>query len=89
MIYLVSYDLNTPGKDYDKLYSELKKGKSWWHYLDSTWIISTDESVNTWHKRIKNAIDSNDNYIIVNITGQDRNGWLEEKAWEWIRRHDS
>lgn len=88
MIYLVSYDLNNPGKDYQSLYTELKKAKSWWHYLDSTWIISTSETVESWHKRIRNVIDSNDHFIIVDLTGKTRNGWLPEKAWDWIRKHD-
>ena len=36
---LISYDLNKPGQNYDKLYAKIKELRTWWHYLDSTWIV--------------------------------------------------
>ena len=88
MILLVSYDLNKPGKDYPTLYDVLKSGLSWWHYLDSTWVIYTNESTDTWEKKIKAAVDQNDHFIIVDITRRARNGWLPKKAWEWLDEHE-
>ena len=89
MILLVSYDLKTPNKNYEDLYATLKTADSWWHYLESTWLLYTTSSVDDWQKKIKNIIDDNDNFIVVDITGCTRNGWLPKKAWEWIRRHES
>ena len=39
---LITYDLNAPGQKYDDLYQEIKDlGSTWWHYLDSTWVVKT------------------------------------------------
>lgn len=89
MIYLVSYDLKTPGKDYQAVYEVLKGAPGWWHHLESTWVISTNESISTWTDRIRKIIDANDSFIIVEITGQPRSGWLLQKAWDWLKQHDS
>jgi hypothetical protein len=42
--FLVTYDLNKPGQNYDGLIEELKKTAGWWHYMKSTWILSTSET---------------------------------------------
>ncbi len=81
---LVSYDLKVPGKDYAKLYETLKRAPSWWHYLESTWILSTPEPVNTWSERIRATLDENDSFLVVDITNKQHNGWLAKKAWDWI-----
>lgn len=85
--YLISYDLKVPGKDYDALYKVLKSASSWWHYLDSTWLIYTNDSVDTWQNRIKTSIDNNDYFIIVHFDSQSYSGWLPKDAWNWITQH--
>jgi hypothetical protein len=87
VILLVSYDLKVPGRDYTKLYGVLKTASSWCHYLESTWFISTYESVESWSDKIRAAIDENDRLFIVDITGKKYNGWLPQKAWEWLSSH--
>ena len=88
MIYLVTYDLKKPGKHYESLHITLKTAVSWWHYLDSTWIIKSEQPVNYWSEKIRGVIDKNDNFLIVDITKQNRQGWLPKKAWDWIRRNE-
>lgn len=89
MIYLITYDLMQPNRDYEPLYEAIKKcGSNWWHYLESTWIVATDISVNECVKRLRQTMDDNDNLLVVNITGQERQGWLPSKAWDWIKQHD-
>ena len=88
MILLVSYDLKVPGRDYAKLYETLKAAPGWWHYLESTWLLSTTDSVTTWTERIRAVMDENDIFIIVDITGRTNNGWLPKKAWDWINEHN-
>lgn len=84
---LVSYDLNVPGKDYDSLYECLKSAGIWWHYLDSTWIISTSDTLESLAEKIRKVIDANDNLLVVDITGQPRQGWLKKTAWAWLNEH--
>jgi len=88
MILLVSYDLKVPGRDYAKLYEALKSAPAWWHYLESTWILSTTDPVSTWQEKIRATMDENDNLFMVDITGKPYSGWLPTKAWEWIKQHN-
>lgn len=84
MMLLISYDLNTPGQKYDALYEEIKKAGTWWHHLDSTWIISTSASPEEWQRRLRQHMDDNDNLLVIEICNN-YNGWLPKKAWEWLR----
>ena len=85
-VYNVSYDLKSPGQNYTDLISELKKSSSWWHYLDSTWLIRTQESASQLWERISSYFDKNDYALIIEV-GKDYQGWLPEKAWEWIKEN--
>ena len=83
-MFLISYDLKIPGRNYDSLYEVLKGALHWWHYLESTWIICTNRTMNDWQSRIFNVLDKNDSFLIIEVTGVDRQGWLPQKAWEWL-----
>lgn len=89
MILLVSYDLKTPDANYQKLYDVLQSAPHWWHFLESTWLLCTNEDVHAWQKKIKCVINANDHFIVIDVTRQNRNGWLPKKAWEWIRTHEN
>jgi len=42
---LIGYDLNKTGKDYSGLIEKIKASvETWWHCLDSTWIVKTNLS---------------------------------------------
>ena len=83
MILLITYDLNKPGQNYNDLYEEIKKAGTWWHHLDSTWIINTEYSSIEWNTRLKKHMDSNDSLLIIEVC-DNYQGWLPEKAWEWL-----
>lgn len=85
-VYVVSYDLNKSGQDYKGLYEELKKSSSWWHFLDSTWLIYTSETADQLYTRIGSHIDKNDYALVIEVK-RNYQGWLPEDAWKWIREH--
>lgn len=85
-VYCVSYDLNKTGQNYTALYDELKKIGSWWHYLDSTWLIDTAESATSLSDRLLKHLDKNDYLLVIKVTSNSA-GWLPQKAWDWINQH--
>lgn len=89
MLYLVTYDLKKPIQDYPALYHELKTNVAWWHYLESTWLLKTNESINILTDKLRRAIDSDDRILIFDVTNMANNGWLPQEAWDWIREHIS
>ena len=84
--YCVSYDLNGTGQNYGALHEELKKSSSWWHYLDSTWLIYTSETADQLSKRLLKHTDQNDRILVIKVVNTYQ-GWLTEEAWKWIREH--
>lgn len=84
-LYLISYDLKVPGRNYEGVISALKSAPAWWHYLESTWIIRTELTIAAWNDKLISQMDKNDSLLIIDVTGKPRNGWLSKKAWEWLR----
>ncbi len=86
MIFLITYELNNKDKDYDKLFLEIKGLGHWWHYIQNTWIVNTATNLEDCTSLLNSRIDDNDRLLILDITNIEMNGWLPEKAWEWILR---
>lgn len=80
--YLITYDSEYKNDDY-LLKEELKKNKKWWHYLDYTWIIISEESAREIWDRIKNKINQHNGLLIIEV-GTQAEGWLDRTAWDWI-----
>jgi len=39
MVYLITYDLNAEGQDYNLLYEKIKSLGEWFHPLESVWFL--------------------------------------------------
>lgn len=85
--YSITYDLSTSGKkDYEGLHEAIKQQGDWWHYLDSTWLVKTDETPSKIWQRLKPHMDKRDDLLIIEIR-DNVSGWLPQKAWKWIHDH--
>jgi len=86
--YLITYDLkNKSIRDYQSLFIAIKSLGSWWHYLDSTWIIKTNlNSQQIWNMLSKHLL-TNDHILVVKIDGSDKWGWLPQDAWSWLNSY--
>lgn len=95
MIYLVAYDLAPRRRLLMRLtrppmssglhpfYQELEQSRSWLHYLDKTWLISTEETLQQLDQRLRQHIAPTDKLLIVKFSGEYA-GWLPKEAWQWI-----
>jgi hypothetical protein len=85
---LVGYDLNRPGQDYPKLTQALKSYGTWWHHLDSTWLIRTGDTVTAVRDRLGALIDSGDELLVLDVTNSN---WatkgLGKDAVDWLHSH--
>lgn len=86
--YLITYDLNRPGQKYDDLYEAIDTvSDQWIHYLDSVWMVTSSKSAGQIATILKPHMDSGDNLFVVAISGAENQGWLPQKAWDWIRQY--
>lgn len=84
---LITYDLNSPGQDYDKLIKAIKELGPWWHYLESTWLVDTRRTPDQIVEYIRKMTDKNDYLLVIDVTGDTHQGFLPKSAWDWINQH--
>jgi hypothetical protein len=82
-VFCISYDLKKPGRNYDALYTALKSFGTWWHFLESTWlVVSYESAVHVWN-RLAATIDPSDFVLVIEVR-RNYQGWLPKEAWDWI-----
>ena len=86
--YLITYDLNSPGQNYEDLIQTIKDLSIYWcHYWKSAYLIKSNLSASQIVDKIKPYLDGNDCLIVVEANPKNYQGWLSEKDWEFIRKH--
>lgn len=86
--YLIGYDLNKSGQNYDLLIENIKKlsPDNWWHCLNSTWIIKSSLNSLEIAKILCSFIDENDELIVTLVT-KDTSWYFKGKCSEWLQEN--
>ena len=75
MKYLLSYDLNKPGQNYQKLWTELAEFDAK-RILESQWAFRRiNTSAAGLRDHFKQFIDNNDRLLVVSLDSDDWAGW--------------
>jgi hypothetical protein len=83
-IVIVTYDLNTPAKDYSPLFSAIQNQGVWWHNLRTTWLVETTKTPTQVYEAVRPHITVNDRIFIGRLS-EGYSGWLDTDAWAWIQ----
>lgn len=86
-IYLIGYDLNKSGQNYTTLIHEIKKLGTWWHCLDSTFIIKSTSTAVAIRDYLQKFIDSNDELLVVNLTGEAAWIGFSKECSDWLKKN--
>lgn len=85
MVYLITYDLNKPHKDYSNVYAALG---AFAHTrdsgLDSVWFISSQASASSLYYALRPHFDDDDRLFITQIRSGDHFGWLSKAVIDWL-----
>ncbi len=85
-LYVIIFEIKKGAKtSFIPLFDEIKK-KSWWHYMSNSYIVKSNETANELFNRLKPHLNK-EIILLVFELGKDRQGWLTEQAWEWIREN--
>ena len=83
-IYLVSYDLRTPGKDYTTLWTAIQGYVDCCRALASQWLICADATAEEVRTHLLGFIDKND-CLFVSEVNLNHAGRLDEPVVKWLR----
>lgn len=84
--YLIGYDLNRPGQDYDDLFAAIKaEASGYWHHLDSTWIIKSDSTAAAIRDALKPHLDKNDELLVAKLSGEGAWAGFNDSGSKWLK----
>ncbi len=92
MIYILSYQLRTPDRDYTQLYKYIEEsiGNSAIHVLRDSWWIATsrDIDVDDISNQVRDYLGEQDSIYITKLeSNAPINGWLPSTYWDWYRNN--
>lgn len=67
--FIVSYDLNNSGKNYDDLIKKIKTYSKWANVNKSVWFLKSDKSCADIADDLLTTMDSDDSIFVAKLTG--------------------
>lgn len=84
----ISYDLKSPGRNYDAVSAKIKELGSWAKVNESYWYVSSEFTASQARDRILSALDVNDSLCVVSAT-QNQAAWhnLSSEVANFLKQH--
>lgn len=86
-VQFVTYDLRRPGQDYAGLFDSIKALGSWWHCLESVWLVKTHLTSGQVRDALHTHIHSTDSLTVAELSGNWATLGLEEDCVAWLRNN--
>lgn len=87
LVYLITYDLNKPGQQYESLYVAIKQVGNWNHPLESVWFVEANNTISQVRDHLKPHIDANDKlFICLPCSNKANGGVMPQHFWDWLNQ---
>ncbi|KFX64250.1 hypothetical protein KBK24_0121685 [Burkholderia sp. K24] len=87
-VYLVGYDLTKKQiQQYDNLFAAIKAYGTWWHGLDSTWMVVSSDTAAQIRDNLQRHMHSDDRLLVIRVSGE--SAWttsFSSEAQDWLRQ---
>lgn len=86
MVYMITYDLNNQGKNYDDVINAIKEASNgvWCSFWKSSYLIKSNLSTaDAVSKKIQPFLDDDDRLLVIEVKNN-KQGWLSEEDWDYI-----
>lgn len=84
-VYQIDYDLRKQ-RNYDALYDRIKSYGSWCRPLESTWVISTNQSAAQVRDYLKGAMDADDGIVVTRLSGEAAWSNVEPDVSQYLKK---
>lgn len=64
----ISYDLNSPGQDYEKVINEIKSLGNWAKVQKSLWYVNSNFTADQARQKVWAKMDANDSLIVIDAS---------------------
>jgi len=88
MVYMITYDLNKEGQNYEKVIKAIKSASNgvWCTFWKSSYLIKSNYiTADEVSNLITPYLDSNDRLLVIEVKNN-KQGWLAEDEWEYINK---
>lgn len=85
--YIIDYDLNKQGKNYDGLIDAIKSYSSWAKICRSSWAIYTTDTTAQIRDNLQQYIDNNDVLFVSKMEGEWAAWNLSQAVVDWFKSH--
>lgn len=83
--YIVNYDLNKHGQNYNCIVKKLESYSTYWHMQGSGWILITNDSAKQIRNNLKPCLDSNDELFVAKLSGEAAWAGYNSDITEWLK----
>lgn len=84
-VFCVSYDLLTPGKNYDGLINAIKSYGTWWHQTESVWFIVSDKGAGEIRDFLMSYLDNNDKLFVIAVLNHWGGKGFSNNEYDWLK----
>jgi iron-sulfur cluster repair protein YtfE (RIC family) len=86
--FVIGYDIHpTKNETYDELIKAIKKLGSWWHNLDSTWVVVSDSTASQIRDELKKHMYKDDQLLVVKSANVGSWFGFSESGSQWLKDH--
>ncbi len=83
---LIAFDIHPPnGEVYDGLIGAIQSLGTWWHHLETIWIVQCADKPGEIRDRLKSHLGIEDQLLVIDISG-DTAGWagVNDAGSKWL-----
>lgn len=83
-VQLITYDLRKPGQDYTRLFAAIEALGTWWHCLESVWLVRTSMTSTQVRDALRPCLDANDSLMVAGLNGNWATFGLGGDCTDWL-----
>ena len=89
MYTIITYDLRSPGRDYNTLFEKIKSYGTCIHFHESIWLVKTSKTVTEIRDDLCHILDINDTLLVME--NEESASWgsfnLGEDSYKWLNNN--
>ena len=85
--FVISFELNRPSLNYDKLRSAVESAENWWHCLDKTWIVQTDATATDIATEMWALMDPTDKLFVAQLGTDTAWAGFTGRCEKWLSKN--